>query len=67
MNPVLQRTHRKFAAMHVAEIVTVPLGSDCQRCPPGLGSAVNRDGLGEALVVDICRSQQHMHAASTHL
>jgi hypothetical protein len=27
----------------------------------------NRDGLGEAMVVDIGRSQQHMHAASTHL
>ena len=67
MNPVLQRTHRKFAAMHVAEIVTVPLGSDCQRFPQSLASAVNRDGLGEALVVDIGRSQQHMHAASTHL
>jgi hypothetical protein len=32
-----------------------------------LAGAVNRDGLGEALVVDIGRSQQHMHAASTHL
>jgi hypothetical protein len=32
-----------------------------------LGIAVNRGGLVEALVMDIVRSQQHMHAASTHL